>query len=99
MVPWVLDNLEQKRLDEFALFLHERLNYHRMVFFRRHATLNIGWHEAPRREVLSYWPKLRTVLGRRRHSVQSTLPLEAEELTPATVSRHNLLLGPEALGK
>lgn len=62
VVPWVLDNLEQSRLDEFALFLHERLGYHRMTFFRRHATLNIGWHEAPRREIFSYWPKPRWVL-------------------------------------
>jgi hypothetical protein len=63
VVPWVLDNLQQSQLDEFALFMHERLDYHRMTFFRRHATLNIGWHEAPRREVFSYWPKPRWVLS------------------------------------
>jgi hypothetical protein len=42
---------------EFARFLHDRLPYHRMVFFRSPATLNIGSHEAPVRSVFSYAPK------------------------------------------
>lgn len=42
---------------KFARFLHERLPYHRMVFFRSPATFNIAWHEAPIRSVFSYAPK------------------------------------------
>ena len=49
------DTVEQR--PEFARFMHERLPYHRMVFFSTPATLNIGWHEAPRREAFSYTPK------------------------------------------
>lgn len=62
VVPWVLDNLQQSRLDELALYLHERLSYHRMTFFRQHATFNIGWHEKPRREIFAYWPKPRWIM-------------------------------------
>ncbi|WP_108462320.1 hypothetical protein [Devosia naphthalenivorans] len=86
VVPWVIDNLQQSRLDDFALFLHERLNYHRMVFFRSHATLNIGWHEAPRREILSYWPKPRTVL-RVGQAAQGSLSLEPNHMAPETYQR------------
>jgi hypothetical protein len=44
-------------LHELAHALHDTLPYHRMTFFSSPATLNIGWHEAPRREVYSYRPR------------------------------------------
>lgn len=42
---------------DLAWLIHDTLPYHRLTFFRRNYAFNIGWHEAPRREILSYIPK------------------------------------------
>lgn len=56
-IPSAADCDTPEQRPELAQFLHDRLPYHRMVFFRSPATLNIGWHEAPRREAYTYSPK------------------------------------------
>lgn len=61
VIPWARDNLREDQIDELAFQLDTALNYHRMTFFRQHATFNIGWHEAPRREILHYCPKRRWI--------------------------------------
>ena len=54
VIPEAAERYTADQTDDLAWFLHERLPYHRMTFFRQHACLNIGWHEAPRREIFSY---------------------------------------------
>lgn len=71
VIPSARDTLSFDQIDELALQLHDALPYHRMTFFRQHACLNIGWHEAPRREIFTYWPKPRWI---RRHD-QMQCPL------------------------
>lgn len=57
VLPALIDRV--KTGDEwqgFAWELHNTLPYHRLTFFSRDYAFNIGWHEAPRKEILSYTP-------------------------------------------
>ena len=38
---------------QLAQHIHANLPYHRLTFFKRDFAFNIGWHEAPVREVYS----------------------------------------------
>ena len=65
VIPAAQDMCRQPEgLHELAHRLHDALPYHRMTFFSRPATLNIGWHEAPRREVYSYTPQPHWIIKR-----------------------------------
>lgn len=62
VIPEATERYRYDQIDDLARLLHDRLPYHRMTFFRQHATLNIGWHEAPRREIYSYYPKHKWII-------------------------------------
>lgn len=40
-----------------ASWINDNLDYHRLTFFRKDFAFNIGWHEAPVRDIYSYLPE------------------------------------------
>lgn len=58
VVPQLIDNAnDDYAWRDMAAFIHDNLPYHRATFFRRNVAFNIGWHEAPKREIRSWYPK------------------------------------------
>lgn len=54
VVPWFLEHHRADEWGKLAWFLHDGLDYHRIVFFGRQASFNIGWRENPAREIYSH---------------------------------------------
>ena len=55
VIPWALDNLDPKKdWQRLAWWIHDYLPYHRLTFFQKQFSFNIGWHESPRREIYSH---------------------------------------------
>lgn len=58
VVPWLLDNARSVHdWRMMGAFAHRHLPYHRMTFFKRNFAFNIGWHERPNRDVMTWYPK------------------------------------------
>lgn len=57
VVPRFLDqSTDAGDWQKLAWWVHDNLNYHRLTFFSKEFAFNIGWHEAPRREIYSRIP-------------------------------------------
>lgn len=54
VIPWFLERHRADEWERLAWFLHDNLDYHRIVFFGRQAALNVGWRENPAREIMSH---------------------------------------------
>lgn len=54
VIPWFLEHHRADQWERLAWFLHDHLDYHRIVFFGRQAAANIGWRENPAREIMSH---------------------------------------------
>lgn len=54
VIPWFLEHHRANEWERLAWFLHDHLDYHRIVFFGRQAAANIGWRENPLREIRSH---------------------------------------------
>ena len=58
VVPYLIDSVTgPEGWREMAAFIHENLPYHRATFFRKNYAFNIGWQEAPKQEICSWYPK------------------------------------------
>lgn len=42
---------------DLAWWIDENLPYHRLTFFKRDNAFNVGWHESPKLEILSWKPE------------------------------------------
>jgi hypothetical protein len=54
VIPWFLEHHRADEWERLAWFLHDKIDYHRIVFFGRQAAANIGWREDPAREIMSH---------------------------------------------
>lgn len=54
VIPWFLEHHRADEWERLAWFLHDHLDYHRIVFFGRQASFNVGWRESPIREIRSH---------------------------------------------
>lgn len=54
VVPWFLEHHRADEWERLAWFIHDHLDYHRIVFFGRQAAANVGWRENPAREIYSH---------------------------------------------
>ncbi|MCC2638438.1 MAG: hypothetical protein K0Q68_2157 [Moraxellaceae bacterium] len=57
VVPWLVDHCEAGGdWRGMAYWIHNHLPYGSLQFFPKLWAFNIGWHEAPKREIYSYIP-------------------------------------------
>lgn len=54
VIPWFLERHRTSEWEKLAWWVHDHLDYHRLVFFGRQASFNIGWRENPLREIRSH---------------------------------------------
>ena len=58
VVPKLIDNATgDEAWRDMATFIHENLPYNSATFFRQNFAFNIGWHEKPKREIYSWYPR------------------------------------------
>ena len=54
VIPWFQDRAQRPEdWQQLSWFIHDHLPYHRMTFFAKQTAFNIGWHQAPLREIYS----------------------------------------------
>ncbi len=66
VIPWFLNTHTSADWQKLAWWLYDHIDFHRVVFFSRQLSFNIGWRENPRREISSYlqpkgqliWPSM-----------------------------------------
>lgn len=61
VIPWFQQRHAASDWPKLAWWLHDHLDYHRIVFFTHQTSFNIGWRESPTREIYAY-PAPRGVL-------------------------------------
>lgn len=54
VVPWFVEHHRPDEWEKLAWWVHDHLDYHRLVFFGRQASFNVGWRENPLREIRSH---------------------------------------------
>jgi hypothetical protein len=56
-LPWLVDRMaEGTPWQAMAWFIHDKLSYSELQFFPKLGAFNIGWHEAPKRQIYSFAP-------------------------------------------
>lgn len=56
-LPWLVDRMaEGTPWQAMAWFVHDKLPYSELQFFPKLGAFNIGWHEAPKRQIYSFAP-------------------------------------------
>ena len=66
VVPWFNARYPHQEWRRLAWWLYDHLLFHRVVFFSRQGAFNIGWRDAPAREVSSYLEPKGVLVGPRR---------------------------------
>ena len=57
VVPWLVDRIhEGTPWQAMAWWIHDHLPYSELQFFPKLGAFNIGWHEMPRKRIMSFAP-------------------------------------------
>jgi len=54
VIPWFLNTHDPADWRRLAWWLYDHVDFHRVVFFSRQTSFNIGWRDNPKREISSY---------------------------------------------